>query len=85
MQITERSLFMTGVHLFARCIISLKLAKLIGKRQIKMENSVLPYGVDSSLTIQDESLLQTLTDQLNDKMKTNIQSGLFAGTFSSVP
>lgn len=48
--------------------------ELIGKRQIKIENSALQYVVDSSLTIQDESLLQTLNTHSTDKMKTIVTS-----------
>lgn len=48
--------------------------ELIGKRQIKIENSALQYVMDSSLTIQDESLLQALNTHSNDKMKTIVTS-----------
>ncbi|MBD3109197.1 ATP-binding domain-containing protein [Bacillus sp. AGMB 02131] len=48
--------------------------ELIKKRQIKIENSKLKYMLDSSLTIQDEVLQQTLTQHANDKMKTIVTS-----------
>ncbi|MEK4522022.1 UvrD-helicase domain-containing protein [Psychrobacillus sp. FSL W7-1493] len=48
--------------------------ELIGKRQIKIENSQIKYVVESSLTIQDEVLQQTLNQHASDKMKTIITS-----------
>ena len=48
--------------------------ELIKKRQIKIENSKLQYVLDSSLTIQDKVLQQTLTQHANDKMKTIVTS-----------
>ncbi|WP_339215921.1 ATP-binding domain-containing protein [Solibacillus sp. FSL W8-0372] len=47
---------------------------IINKRQIKIENSQIQYVIDSSLTIQDEVLQQTLNEQANDKMKTIVTS-----------
>lgn len=47
---------------------------LTGKRQLKIENSELQYVLDSSLTIQDEVLQQTLQSQSSDKMKTIVTS-----------
>ncbi len=44
--------------------------ELIGKRQIKIEQSKLQYVLDSSLTIQDEVLQQTLNQHATEKMKT---------------
>lgn len=48
--------------------------ELIKKRQIKIEHSKLQYVLDSSLTIQDEVLQQTLNQHANDKMKTIVTS-----------
>ncbi|MEK4198020.1 HelD family protein [Cytobacillus sp. FSL K6-0265] len=48
--------------------------ELIKKRQIKIENSKLEYVLDSSLTIQDQVLQQTLNQHTNDKMKTIVTS-----------
>lgn len=48
--------------------------KLTGKRQIKIENSKLQFVLDSSLTIQDEVLQQTLNQHSNEKMKTIVTS-----------
>ncbi|WP_462406559.1 HelD family protein [Gracilibacillus sp. Marseille-QA3620] len=48
--------------------------ELTKKRQIKIENSELQYVLDSSLTIQDEVLQQTLNQHSNDKMKTIVTS-----------
>ncbi|KMK74969.1 HelD family protein [Alkalihalobacillus pseudalcaliphilus] len=44
------------------------------KRQIKVENSELEYVLDSSLTIQDEILQQTLNHYASEKMKTIVTS-----------
>lgn len=44
------------------------------KRQFKIENSKIIYVVDSSLTIQDEVLQQTLNQHANEKMKTIVTS-----------
>lgn len=48
--------------------------KLASKRQIKIEHSEIQYVLDSSLTIQDEVLQQTLNAHASDKMKTIITS-----------
>lgn len=48
--------------------------ELIKKRQIKIEKSELQYVLDSSLTIQDEVLQQTLNKQTSNKMKTIVTS-----------
>ena len=48
--------------------------ELIGKRQIKIENSQIKYVVESSLTIQDEVLQQTLNQHASEKMKTIVTS-----------
>ena len=48
--------------------------ELMRKRQIKIENSKLHYVLDSSLTIQDEVLQQTLNQQASKKMKTIVTS-----------
>ena len=48
--------------------------ELLKKRQIKIEHSKLQYVLDSSLTIQDEVLQQTLNQHANDKMKTIVTS-----------
>ncbi|MFC3872220.1 HelD family protein [Cytobacillus kochii] len=48
--------------------------ELIKKRQIKIENSKLQYVLDSSLTIQDQVLQQTLNQHTNDKMRTIVTS-----------
>lgn len=48
--------------------------ELVAKRQIKIENGELQYALDSSLTIQDEVLQQTLNANASDKMKTIITS-----------
>ncbi|TKI48237.1 HelD family protein [Lysinibacillus tabacifolii] len=48
--------------------------ELIKKRQIKIENSKLQYVLDSSLTIQDEVLQQTLNQYASEKMKTIVTS-----------
>lgn len=48
--------------------------ELVQKRQIKIENSKLQYVLDSSLTIQDEVLRQTLNQNASEKMKTIVTS-----------
>lgn len=48
--------------------------ELLGKRQIKIENSQIKYVVESSLTIQDEVLQQTLNQHASEKMKTIVTS-----------
>lgn len=48
--------------------------ELIKKRQIKIENSKLQYVLDSSLTIQDEVLQQTLNQYASERMKTIVTS-----------
>lgn len=48
--------------------------ELTRKRQIKIENSKLKYVLDSSLTIQDEILRQTLNQNASEKMKTIVTS-----------
>ncbi|MER1985127.1 MAG: ATP-binding domain-containing protein [Solibacillus sp.] len=48
--------------------------ELTAKRQIKIEDSAIQYVLDSSLTIQDEVLQQTLNAHASDKMKTIITS-----------
>ncbi|WP_216831691.1 HelD family protein [Alkalihalobacterium elongatum] len=48
--------------------------ELTGKRQIKIENSKLQFVLDSSLTIQDEVLQQTLNQHSSEKMKTIVTS-----------
>lgn len=48
--------------------------ELLGKRQIKIENSKIKYVVESSLTIQDEVLQQTLNQHASEKMKTIVTS-----------
>ncbi|WP_422123242.1 HelD family protein [Planococcus sp. X10-3] len=57
-----------------RAMDRLFTGELVGKRQIKIENSALQYVVDSSLTIQDESLLEVLNEHSNDRMKTIVTS-----------
>ena len=47
---------------------------ITGKRQIKIENGELQYALESSLTIQDEVLQQTLNKQSTEKMKTIVTS-----------
>ena len=47
---------------------------LTKKKQIKIENGELEYALDSSLTIQDQVLQDTLNKQGSDKMKTIITS-----------
>lgn len=44
--------------------------EIVRKRQIKVENSKLLYVLDSSLTILDEVLQQTLSQNTSAKMKT---------------
>ena len=48
--------------------------ELVKKRQIKIEQSEFKYVLNSSLTIQDEVLQQTLNAQTNEKMKTIVTS-----------
>lgn len=48
--------------------------ELIRKKQIKVENGTLQYALESSLTIQDEVLQQTLHQQSSEKMKTIVHS-----------
>ncbi|OCS89181.1 HelD family protein [Caryophanon latum] len=48
--------------------------ELTRKRQFKIEQSKLQYALDSSLTIQDEVLQQTLKAETSNKMKTIVTS-----------
>jgi len=48
--------------------------EITAKRQIKVANSELQYVLDSSLTIQDEVLQQTLHQHASEKMKTIVTS-----------
>lgn len=48
--------------------------EIIAKKQFKIERSKIEYIVDSSITIQDEVLQQTLNQHANDKMKTIVTS-----------
>ncbi|QBP40973.1 HelD family protein [Paenisporosarcina antarctica] len=48
--------------------------ELTAKRQIKIEKSEIQYVLDSSLTIQDEVLQQTLSAHASEKLKTIITS-----------
>ncbi|MBQ0140775.1 MAG: ATP-binding domain-containing protein [Kurthia sp.] len=48
--------------------------ELIRKKQLKVENGELKFALDSSLTIQDEILQQTLHQQGSEKMKTIVNS-----------
>ncbi|WP_341323209.1 UvrD-helicase domain-containing protein [Solibacillus sp. FSL H8-0523] len=48
--------------------------EITGKRQIKIESGQLQYALESSLTIQDEVLQQTLNKQSTEKMKTIVTS-----------
>lgn len=47
---------------------------ITAKKQYKIEKSAIQYVVDSSLTIQDTVLQQTLSAHANDKMKTIVTS-----------
>ncbi len=48
--------------------------EIIRKRQLKIENGEIQFALDSSLTIQDEVLQQTLNAQGSEKMKTIVTS-----------